>query len=95
MPDVSLFQPGMRIAFEYPRHNFRGVLSDFQRRRAKILSVRDLAAVPLDPVTVEIQPLLKRSRWLITGEDLDTGRERSFYVESIRNAVPIKEAVSA
>ena len=84
MPDVSLMQPGRAYRFDYPRHNFHGVLSKFEHRRVLVLEVRDLAAMPLDPVTCEMQPLLKRCRYLVTGQDLDRGQERSFYLDSIR-----------
>lgn len=85
MVDLSLFQPGNRCDFDYPRHNFHEVLSRYERRRIVVKDVRDMSAVPIDPVTVQLQPLLRRGRWLVTGDDLDRGVERSFYVESMRD----------
>lgn len=89
MVDVSLFQLGRHCEFEYPRHNFHHVLSGFERRRIVVRAVRDLKATPLDPVTLKLQPFLRRSRWLVTGDDVDRCAERSFYVEEMRNAVVV------
>lgn len=86
---VSSFRPGECYSFEYPRHNFHGVRSHFETRRIRVTSVRDVWASPLDRVTIELQPILRRGRLLITGEDLDKHAERSFYVDSIRNAEPL------
>lgn len=86
MMPVSSFRPGECYSFEYPRHNFHGVLSHFETRRIRVTSIRDVWASPLDRVTIELQPILRRGRLLITGEDLDKHAERSFYVDSIRGA---------
>lgn len=78
-------QPGRAYSFLYPRHNFHGVLSRLEPRRLLITEIRDLSRDPLDPQTFEIQPLLRRGRWLAIGQDLDRHAERSFYVESMRS----------
>lgn len=80
---VSTFEPGECYEFEYPRHNFHGVLSHVETRRIRVIEVRDLFSSPLDPLTTKLQPLLRRGRLLVTGEDLDKGQERSFYADSI------------
>jgi len=85
MTDVSLFQVGNIVEFEYPRHNFFGVLTSFEKRRVRVTGLRDTARSPIEPETVALQPLLLRGRFLMTGEDLDKQSERSFYVERMRS----------
>ena len=77
-------QHGHDYSFLYPRHNFHGVVSRLEPRRIRVESIRDLDADPLDPETSAIQPLVRRSRWLVTGLDLDKQAERSFYVDSMK-----------
>lgn len=84
-------EPGQVYRFLYPRHNFHGVVSDLEPRRVRVVSLRDLHAQPLDPQTTSTQPLLRRGRWLMTGEDLDKGAERTFYVDAMQEPVPIRE----
>ena len=81
-----LFQPGRTYEFRYPRHNFHGVLSAQEPRRVLVTAVRDLVEDPIERETFDLQPLLRRGRYLVTGQDLDKNAERSFYVESIRGA---------
>jgi len=71
-------------SFLYPRHNFHGVLSQQESRKIVVEEIRDVTTHHLDDRTVEIQPLLRRGRWLITGIDLDKKAERSFYLESMQ-----------
>ena len=52
-----------------------------------VASVRDLKRQPLDPETGQINPTLNRGRYLVTGEDLDKGAERSFYLNSMVDIV--------
>lgn len=85
MIDVSLFEVGTEIEFDYPRHNFHGVLSKQERRRVRVTAVRDLKCSPLESQTRQMQPMLRRARWLVVGEDLDKGQERSFYICSMAN----------
>ena len=82
------FEPGTVISFSYPRHNFHGVLSKLERRRIQVEAVRDLKREPLDLTTLDIQPLLKRGRFLVVGTDLEKNAERSFYADSMRNVTP-------
>ena len=86
---VCQLVPGRAYSFDYPRHNFDGVLSKLERRRIKVESIRDLREDPLERITFEIQPLLRRGRLLITGIDLDKGQERSFYLTSMKSVAPV------
>lgn len=79
------FETGSVVEFFYPRHNFVGVLSKMETRRIQVESVRDLGEMPIAEVTFEIQPLLKRSQFLVTGKDLDRDQERSFYSGSMKS----------
>ena len=76
-------------AFKFPCHNFHGVLSPLEKRRLKVESIRDLVAYPVERVTFDVQPLLRRGRYLATGLDLDKNEERSFYVESMQEIVEL------
>ena len=77
----------------YPRHPYRGVPSPMRRRRLKVERIRCVESEPLDPMTVLLNPLLRRGRLLLTGVDMDTGQQRSFYLESFQQweAVPYRE----
>lgn len=79
-------QPGSVYSFLYPRHNFHGVVSSLEPRRVLVTAVRDLREAPLDTQTFDLQPLLRRGRLLVFGQDLDRNNaERSFYVDSMRS----------
>jgi len=86
----DLFCDNSRIAFDYPRHNFYGVLSKLEPRRLQVTAIRDLTCDPIEGQTFELNPLLKRGLLLVTGIDLDKGQERSFYVESMRRVKRIE-----
>jgi len=87
----KMLMPKCRRAyrFDYPKYNFHQVLSLMLLRRLFVESIRDVTKDHLDPKTTEIQPLLQRGQWLVTGIDLDKGEERSFYLESMRRLEPI------
>ncbi len=72
------------IRFLYPRHNCPGMASKLEPRRVKVEKVRDLTQQPLDPLTLATAPALNRSRFLVTGTDLDKLAERSFYLDSMQ-----------
>lgn len=74
---------GQVLEFDYPRHNYHLVRSGLERRRLLVEKVRDLSAEPLDQVTIQLDPELRRGRLLVTGQDLDKRAERSFYLESM------------
>jgi hypothetical protein len=86
---THVFVPGREVSFFYPRHNFHSVSSALERRRIRVEFVRDLTVEPLSEEDIERQPLLRRGRWLVTGQDLDKLAERSFYVESMRQISPV------
>jgi hypothetical protein len=77
-------QPGKAYSFLYPRYNYTGLPEKWEIRRVLVTHVRDTQRDRLDPGTAGINPRLIRSRWLITGRDLDKGAERSFYRDSMR-----------
>jgi hypothetical protein len=77
--------------FFYPRHNFRLVPQSLERRRIIVTSIRDISSDPLDPETYSLNPMLQRGRFLVTGQDLDRGAERSFYLESMTDIRPIQD----
>lgn len=83
---------GKVIVGEYPAANFRGVRKRFERRRLLVEEIRRLRDNPLDPETLELEPLLRRTELLVIGRDLDKGAERSFYLGAFRSwrAVPLK-----
>ena len=89
MSHALRLRPGCAYSFSYPRHNFHGVLSSLERRRLLVENVRDLKQEPLERQTFDVQPLLRRGRYLVTGQDLDKQQERTFYVESMRAVKPI------
>lgn len=78
-----------RSSFEYPRHNFLQLPTKNELRRVVVNSIRDTLNEPLEDVTLSLNPLLDRGRWLVTGTDLDKELERSFYVESMHNIQPL------
>lgn len=78
---VAALVPGRAYAFGYPRYNYQQLPEKRERRRIVVTVIRDLRQCPLDPRTAKLNPWLNRGRYLVTGEDLDRGQERSFYVE--------------
>lgn len=75
---------GRVIEGDYPRHNFKGVPTAYEHRRALVLSVRDVEAIPLEAETVAANPLQRRGRYLIEAYDIDKDEGRHFYLESFR-----------
>lgn len=90
---LSDIVPGAVIRFGYPAHNFLFLRSELEARVVRVVSVRDTLNEPLAPVTVELNPFRRRSRYLVTAFDLDRQEERSFYWESMQHpqtaAVPL------
>lgn len=83
MSNSTFLQPGCAYSFEYPRHNYRQLPLKAETRRIVVGAIRDVQREPLDPVTLSLNPLLQRGRWLVTGKDLDKEGERSFYIDSM------------
>jgi len=84
MSKKARLEIGSQITFDYPRHNIHFVVSKLEHRRMEVDEVRVLKESPLDPITLEIQPLLRRGHTLVSGIDLDKHERRSFYLESMR-----------
>ena len=81
---LATIERGTVIEFEYPAANYAGVRQRLEHRRLRIDQVRELAAQPLEAVTINMDPLLRRGATLLTGMDLDKRAERSFYLESMQ-----------
>lgn len=73
---------GRIVAGLYPAANYYGVRLRYEPRRLLVESVRVIRHEPIEAETLELDPMLKRGRVLITGLDLDKNAERSFYLES-------------
>lgn len=74
------FEPGDYLSFGYPDDNESGVVSAKRSlRRMQLKNLRDTVKNPLDPITLALNPKRTRGRWLATGIDLVTGREKSYY----------------
>ena len=81
----ALLQPGRAYSFEYPRYNYQKLPNKLELRRVRVTAVRDTQRDPLDDITESLNPLLRRGRMLVIGDDLDKAVERSFYVDSMLN----------
>jgi hypothetical protein len=88
-------QIGSLIAFDYPAANYHGVRLRWDKRQLFITGLRDTITKSLDLETLQIDPLLRRGRLLVTGIDCHKLVERTFYRESMVNLrnVSISEAV--
>jgi hypothetical protein len=69
----------------YPRANYRGIRQRLERRRLYVDRVRVLDHEPLDPLTLKLDPLLDRCGVLVSGQDLDRGEPRSFYLGAMKD----------
>lgn len=74
---------GCRYRFRYPSANYAGARQRMEQRRLLIEEVRSIEARPLEPQTINLDPLLRRGKTLVTGIDLDKMERRSFYLESM------------
>lgn len=72
------------IEFSYPICNQVGVWTRFHRRSFVVESIRDLEAEPLTLAEINRRPSLRRSRFLLIGQDVELHEPRKFYVGSIR-----------
>lgn len=75
-----MFEKGERIEFRYPVKNSVMIECGYRWRCIDVNRVRDLVAFPLTPQEFLRRPFVRRSRWLITGVEVGTGRWRNFYV---------------
>jgi hypothetical protein len=77
-----MIEPGQTIELTYPDCTLVEALANFERRRIRVHSIRDLVAEPLTPTEYLRRPKQRRSRWLVLGYDLDRFAWRKFYVGS-------------
>ncbi len=75
---------GELLRFEYPERNLLGIRPTWRTRCIIVDAVQDTLRDPIDPRAVELEPLTRRGRWLVTGWDVDLESERSFYLEAMR-----------
>ena len=78
-------QVGGLLQFEYPERNLLSLAPTWRTRTIVVESVTDTLREPIDPRAVELEPLTRRGRWLVTGWDVELEAERSFYVEAMRD----------
>ena len=79
-----MLSPGEQVTLTYPDCTLVESLARLRRRRIVVKHVRDLVADPLTPAEFLRRPLVRRSRWLITGFDQDRQSWRQFYLGSTR-----------
>jgi hypothetical protein len=82
---MAPYSAGTVLSFSYPTDNRIGARTRLRRRRLAIESVRDLEEDPLDPITIWLNPWLRRGRFLASGYDLDLRARRMFYLDSARS----------
>jgi hypothetical protein len=75
-----MIEPGSQIELSYPDSTLVDSLARLVKRRVHVYRVRDLLAQPLTPDEFLRRPFIRRSRWLISGYDLDRQRYRQFYL---------------
>lgn len=75
---------GKVISFDYPAANYQGVRLRMERRRLRVDRVQDTECYPVPEEDIAKDPHLKRSRYLITGMDVDKAEPRSFYDGSMQ-----------
>jgi len=79
---ANMIEPGQTIELHYPISNTVESPSDYRLRRVRVLRVRDLVTQPLTLQEFLRRPYVRRSRWLLTGYDLNAGKFRQFYLGS-------------
>ncbi|TWU66484.1 hypothetical protein [Crateriforma conspicua] len=77
-----MLEPGKKVDLTYPDVTLVESLSRLHRRQIRVTAIRDLVAQPLTPDEYLRRPLIRRSRWLITGFDESRGSFRQFYLGS-------------
>lgn len=75
-----MIEPGSRIELSYPDSTLVDSLAKLVLRRIHVYRVRDLLSEPLTPEEFLRRPYIRRSRWLVSGYDLDRKRYRQFYL---------------
>jgi hypothetical protein len=80
--ESMMITPGSRIELTYPDCNLVESLAKLRRRRIRVYSVRDLLSDPLTPAEFLARAFIRRSRWLVSGYDIDRKSHRQFYLGS-------------
>lgn len=75
-----MIQPGSSIELSYPDSTLVESLTKLVLRRVHVYRIRDLVADPLTPEEFLRRPFIRRSRWLVSGFDLDRQCHRKFYL---------------
>lgn len=76
---------GNVVTCSYPADNRVNVRTRLEPRRFVVHSQRDLAVSPLDPISIQRRPRIRRGQLLVSAYDLDRQRYRRFYVDSMRS----------
>jgi hypothetical protein len=75
---------GKSLEFYYPKINYPYARPGLVRRRILVTRIRDLVIEPLDPLTLQLDPHVRRGRYLVIGQDYDRGgEERQFYASQM------------
>lgn len=82
---------GKTIRCLYPRHNYHGLPATMEARVFRVREARDMQARPAEAVTILLNPLLRRGRWLLMVDDLNKHEERHVYWESMREVEVVEE----
>ncbi|MEL7337299.1 MAG: hypothetical protein AAFN70_13985, partial [Planctomycetota bacterium] len=84
-----MIEAGERMQLTYPTSNIIGHSFSYRTREFVVCDIRDLFE---DPLTIEDfyrRPMLKRSRYLLRGRDVETDEWRQFYAgNSIELSAP-------
>jgi hypothetical protein len=83
-----MLRQGSGLRFDYPEANHQGLPPVLHKRRVIVEDVRDTQEKPLDPITIEVRPKLKRGRYLVVGYDIDKKAVRRFYLDSMVDITP-------
>lgn len=86
---LETLEPGRVIEFDYPAVNRYGFDLEYVRRKVRVEKVQDLRQSPLRPADFLVDPFKRRGLFLITGEDVDLGAGRQYYVEAMRRRGPL------
>lgn len=75
---------GKSLEFYYPKINYPNARPGLVQRRILVTKIRDLVVEPLDPLTLQLDPHVRRGRYLVIGRDYDRGgEERQFYANQM------------
>ncbi len=81
----SVFVPGNVVLCSYPSDNRINARTRLEPRRIVVRRERDLHFSPLDPISIQRRPRIRRGQLLIHAYDLDRCSYRKFYFDSMRS----------